>query len=60
MGHLKAVKKRWLENHESVVKYIIIKDGRVVDVDPLDWEKFKGAFSDRFFPLRWRRQSYLN
>ncbi|WMV46736.1 hypothetical protein MTR67_040121 [Solanum verrucosum] len=27
------------------------KEQKDIDVGPLDWEKFKGAFLDRFFPL---------
>ncbi len=27
------------------------KEGRLEDVGPLDWEKFKAAFLDRFFPF---------
>ncbi|KAH0736064.1 hypothetical protein KY285_011771 [Solanum tuberosum] len=28
------------------------KEGRTIDAGPLDWEKFKVAFFDRFFPLK--------
>lgn len=35
------------------------KEERAVDAGPLDWEKFKVAFLDRFFPLVIREAKVL-
>ncbi|WMV38183.1 hypothetical protein MTR67_031568 [Solanum verrucosum] len=34
------------------------KEKRFIDEGPLDWEKFKGVFLDRFFPLEMRETKY--
>jgi len=31
-----------------------LKEERVIDGGPLDWDKFKGHFLDQFFPLEMR------
>ncbi|WMV54508.1 hypothetical protein MTR67_047893 [Solanum verrucosum] len=36
-----------------------LKEDRVVNKGPLDWEKFKVAFLDRFFPLEMREAKAL-
>ena len=43
----------WLMNLRLLLKFWLeqCKEERVVDAGPLDWEKFKVAFFDRFLPL---------
>jgi len=39
------------------------KEERTIDANPLDWDKFKGAFLDRFFPFELREtkvQEFIN
>ncbi|WMV54357.1 hypothetical protein MTR67_047742 [Solanum verrucosum] len=48
--HLKDVANIWLNQW---------KEGRAEDAGPLDWEKFKVAFLDRFFSLEMREAKVL-
>ncbi|KAH0758100.1 hypothetical protein KY290_021593 [Solanum tuberosum] len=43
----------------ALVWYNQWKEGRPKDAGPLDWEKFKGTFLDRFFPLEMREAKVL-
>ena len=32
---------------------------RTVEKGPVDWEEFKEAFLDRFFPIEWREKKMV-
>ncbi|WMV29627.1 hypothetical protein MTR67_023012 [Solanum verrucosum] len=48
-----------LEFHGSKALFNQRKEGRALYTGPLDWEKFKVAFLERFFPLEMREEKVL-
>jgi len=62
MGVTPVEKAELVAYHLKGVSQVLLnqwKEKRVVDAGPLDWEKFKVAFLDRFFPFEMREAKVL-